>query len=249
MIYLYAVTDRPEIPAHAMSGLGEFAIEMLPYMDIGAVTSCYSMAELSPIESNLWRHEKVVESLMTEHTVLPVRFGTVLPNEAAVQTVLASHYTEFAANLTHVRGRVELSLRVMQNEYDDLLQQIEPKYLFDTGRAYMAAQLEEQRNMQIRRQEAEALAADIHAPLAGLAAENTQRVLATPRLLLTAAYLVDRDRIDTFQNKVRALSTAHPQLRLLCTGPWPPYHFVICGRAENGKKEETLWTDLMSKRP
>lgn len=249
MIYLYAVTDRPEIPPHAMSGLGEFAIDMLPYMDIGAVTSCYSMAELSPIESNLWRHEKVVESLMTEHTVLPVRFGTVLPNEAAVQTVLASHYTEFAANLTHVRGRVELSLRVMQNEYDDLLQQIEPKYIFDTGRAYISARLEEQRIMQSRRQEAEALAADIHAPLAGLAAENTQRILATPRLLLTAAYLVDIERIAAFQDEIAALSTAHPQLRLLCTGPWPPYHFVTCRWAENGKREETSWMDLMNKKP
>jgi hypothetical protein len=44
---------------------------------------------------------------------------------------------------------------------------------------------------------------------------------------LRRAYLVDRDRLEEFLGLVRALDAAHPDLELLCTGPWPPYSF--CG--------------------
>jgi hypothetical protein len=43
---------------------------------------------------------------------------------------------------------------------------------------------------------------------------------------LTAAYLVERDRVATFQQEVEALSATYPALRFLCTGPWPTYNFV-----------------------
>ena len=67
---------------------------------------------------------------------------------------------------------------------------------------------------------------ELHTPLAQLAAESTRQVLVTPRLLLTAAYLVERDQVTAFQREVGGLSGAYPALRLLCTGPWPPYSFV-----------------------
>jgi hypothetical protein len=45
-------------------------------------------------------------------------------------------------------------------------------------------------------------------------------------MLMVAAYLVPRDRTESFRTRVQELGAAHPTLRLLCTGPWPPYHFV-----------------------
>jgi hypothetical protein len=44
--------------------------------------------------------------------------------------------------------------------------------------------------------------------------------------VLRGAYLVDRERVDDFAREVGALQQDHPELRLLCTGPWPPYSFV-----------------------
>ncbi len=63
--------------------------------EIAAVFSPLNTTQISPTEDNLWQHEAVVEALMTDRTVLPVRFGTVLADEAAIQAVLEAHYADF----------------------------------------------------------------------------------------------------------------------------------------------------------
>lgn len=228
-MYLYAITDRPDLPVPAEPGLEGTSLFSLAYRDIVAVVSPLATTKVPPTGDNVWRHEAIVEALMTDRTVLPVRFGTVLADEAAVQATLAAHYTDFVANLERVRGRVELGLRVL---WDDDAPPPQPSPAGGggsgrgRGRAYLLARLEEERQHQVWRQRAEALAEEIHAPLVRLAAESTRQVLITPRLLLTAAYLVERDRVATFRQEVEALSAAYPELRFLCTGPWPTYNFV-----------------------
>ena len=43
---------------------------------------------------------------------------------------------------------------------------------------------------------------------------------------MTAAYLVKRTEKAAFQREVESLGSARPELRLVCTGPWPPFNFV-----------------------
>ena len=228
MIYVYAIIDRPTIPVPAVPGLERAALDTLPYRDIGAVVSLSTISKAPPIEANLWQHETVVEALMTDHSVLPVRFGMIFPDEGAVQAVLRTRYAEFTAGLKRVRGYVELGLRVLWVQDGDPPltpdQQLPPS--LGSGRAYMLARLEEECKLQVRRERANALAEDIHTPLARLAAESTRRTLITPRLLLTAAYLVKREQVAAFRQEVEMLSSTYPEVRLLCTGPWPPFSFV-----------------------
>ena len=98
-----------------------------------------------------------------------------------------------------------------------------------SGRAYLMARLEEERQAQAWRDQGESLAAELHAALAPLSAQSTSQVLITPRLLLTAAYLVDHDRLSAFRREVKVLIAAYPAVHFLCTGPWPPYSFVTVG--------------------
>ncbi|MBI5956606.1 MAG: GvpL/GvpF family gas vesicle protein [Chloroflexi bacterium] len=239
----------PAVPGLKVGANDHSPLFGVSYQDIAAVVSTLTSAKVQPTEANLWLHETVVEALMVDRAVLPVRFGTVLANEAAVQAVLTAHHADFVANLKRVRGRVELGLRV--------LWEIEeqgsggageqggtpaPSHLRreGSGRSYLLARLAEERQVWARRRRAEALAAEIHAPLARLAAEDTRQVLITPRLLLTAAYLVDRDQVATFRQEVEALSAAYPALRFLCTGPWPPYSFVTAGGPETTTDSQWL---------
>ncbi|MBM4466389.1 MAG: GvpL/GvpF family gas vesicle protein [Chloroflexi bacterium] len=240
MIYLYAITDRPELPVPAEPGLEGTSLFSVTHQDIAAVVSPLATAKVPPTEDNLWRHEAVEEALMADRAVLPVRFGTMLADDNAVQAVLAEHYADFVATLERVRGRVELSLRVLweadqsptppsSHEFPRVPQRHSGELRGtqeNSGRAYLLARLEEERQRQAWRQRAEALAGEIHTPLARLAAESTRQVLITPRLLLTAAYLVERDQVAAFRREVEALGATYPALRFLCTGPWPAYNFV-----------------------
>ena len=62
-------------------------------------------------------------------------------------------------------------------------------------------------------------------------ARRPETVGATERLLLSAAYLVPEDGVAAFRDLVERLQKAHPELGIVCTGPWPPYSFAT---AEGG---------------
>jgi hypothetical protein len=56
---------------------------------------------------------------------------------------------------------------------------------------------------------------------------------------ISAAFLVPRDRLASFQANVGRIADAHPELALLCTGPWPPYSFVTANAAEPATKRSS----------
>lgn len=247
MIYLYAITDRPEAALPALAGLEDAPLISLAYRDVAAVASLGTApgvsTALSSLEAaNVWRHEVIVEALMSDRTVLPVRFGTALADEDALQSVLKTQYAGFIANMKRVYGRVELSVQVLwdgeeqgskgagergsESEEYPTPSALQPSSLKGCGCAYMLARLTEEQRDLAWRQRAETLADEISRPLKRLAAENTHQVLVTPRLLLKAAYLVARERVAIFREEINNLSPAYPTLRFLCTGPWPPYNFV-----------------------
>ncbi|MDO8586150.1 MAG: GvpL/GvpF family gas vesicle protein [Armatimonadota bacterium] len=232
MIYLYAVIDRPSAPIPATIGLCGAATDALQYRDIAAVISPLTTTQIQATEDNLWRHEMVLEELMTDRSVLPVQFGAVFTDELSALAVMDERYADFAANLNRVRGRVELGLRAL---WDDPLASSPDSQPSDDavdGRAYMLDRVRKQRDLQARRQEAEAFAETIHGSIARLADESGYRLQVSPSPYLNGAYLVKREAVATFRQEVETLASTYPKLCLLCTGPWPPFSFV------NGKQTE-----------
>jgi hypothetical protein len=224
VIYLYAITDTPGAPLPTAPGIAGATVRTLVHGDIAAVIGAVSKSRVDPSAENLWCHETVLESLMAERTVLPVRFGTVLIDEAALRDLLAAHNAAFVADLDRLRGRVELALRVLWDETGPSLPDPGPPP--EHGRAYMLARVAREREERAYQERATATAMSIHAPLAALAVANTMRVLVTPAMPLTAAYLLERTALPAFTAELEARNAAHPGLRCLCTGPWPAYSFV-----------------------
>ena len=208
MIDLYAVTDDPAPPLPDVAGLSAVASH-------GLALVCGPAAgdELTP--DVLWRHEEVVEALMEDRDLLPVRFGTRVHDETAAARALGERHRELAEALEKVRGAVELSLRVRgERRRDDS----ESDETVTSGAAYLRARaraVEAQED--VRR--------TVHRPLAAIARASRQLPAREPTELLRAAYLVDRGAVSVFTDDVARLQQAHPELRLLCTGPWPPYSF------------------------
>jgi hypothetical protein len=151
----------------------------------------------------LRRHEEVVEALMESRDLLPVRFGTVLSDARAAAEAVAERKEQLAASLDRVRGAVELAVRAHARQ---------PPARGGAGRDYMGGKA---RQMEV--------AGRVHTPLARLARDSAIR--PGPELL-RAAYLVDRSAVERFVSLVRRLQRDHPELDLLCTGPWPPYSFA-----------------------
>ena len=74
------------------------------------------VAVVAPVEEQqvsaeaLWRHEELVEALMADRDVLPVRFGTRFHDEEEAAQAVAAQRATLTTALERVQGAVELSV-------------------------------------------------------------------------------------------------------------------------------------------
>jgi Gas vesicle synthesis protein GvpL/GvpF len=197
VIQLYAITDDPA-PANPPL----FAVPCVA----GLVALCAPAHDQEVTPAALWRYEEMVEALMESRDVLPVRFGTLVADENAVVGALAKRRSELAASLDRVRGAVELAVRAREREAPSR-PEVAP-----SGSAYLRAKAS--RGGVARR---------LHERLADHARAS---VVLSGSELLRAAYLVNRDDVDSFVALVDELQSDYAELDLVCTGPWPAYSFA-----------------------
>ncbi len=174
----------------------------------------------------------VLEALMRDHSVLPLRFGSTLTGASVLLALLQEKYASFSANLLRVQGNVELSLRInWQNEANQppVTQNVaQPRGQAPAmnGKDYMQALLKARQQEQDLHQQIETQISELLYDLDQLAAENTHVVSMTPYPSMKAAYLVAHPKVPIFRHEVGNLVTLHPDLLFTLTGPWPPYNFV-----------------------
>jgi hypothetical protein len=210
VVYVYAFVATPAVVPE-VQGIDASALESERVDGLEAVVSHHEEAPAAS-EAAILAHARVVDALVEANdAVVPARFGALHDDASTLRTAVAGRTAELESALARIDGAVELGLRALAPSADATLAR--------SGTDYMRARLE-------RRRDAEELAAELHAPLAALARDTTKTVAATPRLLFSAAYLVSRDDVRAFREAVAALEEAHPELALVCTGPWPPYSFV-----------------------
>lgn len=243
--YWYAVVSAPEDPQAGPppswgSGLRDRPLRLVCAGELAAVVSDWPQATLKrdseSVDPDLvWRHEHVVENIMASTPVLPVRFGTVLAGDAKIQAVLAERQGMFKADLVHVAGCVELGLRVLWEPpaFDPatvhavmLGNTAQPVNAATPGAHYLLQRAAEEQAHRSIQQAGKTLAAELNQSLRARAVDVRQSVLQTERLLLSAAYLVPNEDVPAFLAAVKRQRSLHPQLAFLCSGPWPPYHFV-----------------------
>jgi gas vesicle protein GvpL/GvpF len=212
VIWVYAVAERPDLPVPRGSGLAEAPLEGVPAGPLLAVVTRHDQTPAEPAPDAFWAHERVVERVMEDRAVLPMRFGTMQADDAALRAALAERQDALLAALDHVRGRVELGVRAIAADGNGAP---EPDGEPVSGRDWMQRRLVTDR-----------LASAVHDPLTALAVEDRRRAPAASGELLRAAYLVERGSLERFGAEVERLQRELPEVAVLCTGPWPPYSFV-----------------------
>lgn len=206
MIEAVAITDRPSSAAPLPDGL-----ELVGDGPVAGVFRVVTERPAPTDADDLWRHDRLIEELMAERAVLPLRYGTVLEGERELERVLAERSPEFGRLLDRVRGRVELAVRVLGDAGDA------PGAVPSGGGEYMRSLA--------RRKSRGDRAATLLAPLEEIADASVARDSAH-EAWTRRAYLVDRGRVEEFRRRLDDITASSPRLRVTCTGPWPPYSFV-----------------------
>jgi hypothetical protein len=226
-VYIYGIVGfPPEFPCR-IQGFGGNPVRLLPQGDLAAVVSPSPLSPWPLEETHLSLHEAVVEAVMDTRPILPVRFNTVLRTEEAVMALLTERAQAFRSALERVAGKVEMGLRILwQPAVEAEVSPDEEIEAGGPGTEYLYRRLKEERSRSRVRAEGERLIQDLQAPFHSLAVQHCLSPFPTTRLLLSAAYLVDRDRVEAFRKRVASVREDFPHLHFLLTGPWPPYHFV-----------------------
>ncbi len=238
--YVYGITkadgDRP-LP---VEGVGEQAppVHTVETKDIAAIVSDIQSTPVRGNRRNLMAHSRVLEASFKRDTVLPMRFGVVLPDDDAVRnSLLEPRYEAWREMLDRMEGLGELTLKAIYYEErilreileeDPSIRAMRNRSRNATGdRAYLD-------RVALGEMVAERLQAKGESEGAALL-ERLQRfavdVRANPptveRMLLNAAFLVRRDRIETFDEVMQEIG-AHvaERMHFKYVGPLPPYSFV-----------------------
>jgi hypothetical protein len=218
VIYVYAISDSPDRPE--VLGLQDAALSASGGEGLFAIWSEHEEPRLEADEAALLEHERVVEALLENGTVLPMRFGSWMGDPGAVLELLVERRSEFELGLERVRGAVEIGVRALVHEESA---EREPALAGADrpGTAYMLARLNDEKRSAV-------IAAHLHEPLQALSRASTSRKTSLSGSVNTA-YLVDRGDVDAFRAAVQKLDDVAENATIVCTGPWPPYSFTPAG--------------------
>jgi hypothetical protein len=239
-LYLYCIIRGDAARAWSARGIGERgdAVFSIAEGGLAAVVSGSPVVEYDNTRRNMMAHTIVLEEVMRDHTILPVRFGIVAPSEAAVrQQLLVRRADELRRRLDEMDGHVELGLKAMWFENTAFGEVITENAAIRALRDRLANRAPEEsyyERIKLGELVEQALGrkreADSHAILAALrpvVAMAQVNPVISDRMVLNAAFLVAREREADFDRVIQALDAAMgSRMMFKYVGPVPPYNFV-----------------------
>jgi hypothetical protein len=249
--YVYGVIGSLPLEPMVKSTLSGPGAEVyaVDYGDIAAVVSRTPTFIFDPTREHALAHEHVIETVMKNHTIIPMSFGTVFRTDEDVRAVLRTIYPTLKKVLQQMEGKVEFGLKVtwdrdriieeLKRGHDDIRRFHQELTRKGLQSAYFARM---QLGRMIDKALAELAASYIQAVYEGLrplaVASHDSKPIGD-KMILNAAFLVARNRESEFDATVnRVADKLGDRLNIKATGPWPPYNFVnVRLKLEKGKAD------------
>ena len=245
--YIYCIIAANEERDFPVKGIGDRgdSVYSICYGDIGAVISDSPIIKYPVNRKNTIAHQLVMEEVMKEYTILPVRFCTIAEDKGGVSSkdrikekILKERYEEFNALLAEMDNKVELGVKALWTDMDLIFKEILEgnREIRILKKRLASMKGTEGHNERIRLgglvksgldQKKEKEASKILKTLKDLSADNRSNDTFSDRMLLNAAFLVDKRRGEEFDSCVNQLQESHNgRIKLKYVGPIPPANFV-----------------------
>jgi Gas vesicle synthesis protein GvpL/GvpF len=237
--YVYGIVqtkERMDFGKIGIGGAGE-SVYTVNYMDIAAVVSKTAVAIFDPTRENALAHEHVIESVMKNYTIIPMSFGTVFRTDDDIREVLKSIYASLKDVLKQMSGKLEFGLKVNWDR-DQIIEELKLQDE-EIGRFHQEIVRKQLQStyfarMQLGRMIDKALGEratqyvrEIYEGLRGVCVASRDNQPIGDKMIMNAAFLVDRSREAEFDSVVNKIAKKYgKRLKFKYTGPWPPYNFV-----------------------
>ncbi|MGP4084393.1 GvpL/GvpF family gas vesicle protein [Streptomyces sp. KR55] len=240
--YVYGITARSHsaLP-EGMGGVGDPArpVRILTEGDLAAIVSD-APEGLRPKRRDLMAHQNVLAEAGAAGCVLPMRFGSVAPDDDTVTGVLAERAAHYWERLRALDGKAEYNVKASHVEeavlHRVMAENPEIRALAEANRQSGGGSYEQKVRLgemvaaAVQSREAEDAAELQHAlePVAEAVSVGPDSVGRPANV----SFLVDRGAAEMFLAAVEQARKDHPHLDLRVNGPLPPYSFVEPGPAE-----------------
>jgi hypothetical protein len=207
------------------------------HQELAAVVSDTPIVIYDPTRENVLAHEFVNETVMREYTVIPMSFGTVFRSEDDVSELLRSTHGAFTDVLEKMLDKIEFGLKVLWDrdkvmaeieQQNDEIRRLKDEITRNAASSTYFARMQLGRLVESAMEEASnRFVTDVHEALRPVAVASRSNKVIGDRMILNAAFLVERSREKEFDEKVKEVSRRYEiTLTFKYTGPWPPYNFV-----------------------
>ena len=221
--YVYCIvrTDRPL--TFGPIGIGEQPAPVYSVRcdDLSAVVSDTPLGVLDPTRDNVLAHQRVNETVMREHTVLPMSFGTMFKTRDDVTAFLKSAYRAFSDVLDKMQNKLEFGLKVLWDREavireieteDEDIHRLKNEIAAQKGSTYFARMQYGRLIDAALQSKSERYVSEIFDRLRDVSVAARANKPIGDRMILNAAFLVTRDREDAFdaprQGARRATTTS-----------------------------------------
>ena len=237
--YVYCIIQSKEPRFFGPIGIGARGDEVytVHYEGLAAVVSNTPLVVYDPTRENVFAHEQINEAVMREFTVLPMAFGSLFRTEQDIVELIRGTYDALRDVFAKMEGKVEFGLKVnwdrdrviaeIEEEDEEIRRLKEEITLRTTGSTYFA-------RMQLGRlietaltEKGDAYVQEVYSVLRDTAVASRANKPIGDKMIMNAAFLVERQREVEFDQKVKEVASKYEdKLSFKYSGPWPPYNFV-----------------------
>jgi hypothetical protein len=240
-IYLYGIIRHSGslvFDAKPIGGGGN-VVYTINFKDICAVVSNSDVMRYETRRIHLTAHQLVLEEIMKQFSVLPIRFSTIsssLDNSKIVK-ILENEYDKFNRLLEEMEGKKELGLKVVALEqpiYNHILEKYDDIRVFKEKLAKLDPEKAHYQLMKIGEmvekaldKEKEFLKTIMLDVLSPLVTDQKINDNYGERMVLNAAFLIKNEMEPAFDKEIIALDEKYGKLLTFkYVGTLPPYNFV-----------------------
>jgi hypothetical protein len=234
--YIYGIIEEQEPKQFETPGISSEKDKpyTIPWGEFSAVVSDAPIQVYENSQENLLAHNRVLEVVMKDYDIFPLRFGTVAQTEEDVLNLLKMTGEALGEAIRSVKGKVEYDVEIDVDE-GKLLQETQAMspVIQNIKRLSEGKTLTVDEQVKIGKVVAQelvkeklTLAAFIKNSLLFGVEKIVSLRLPRPETLLNVAILLKKENGPSFENLISELDQKlEDKVRFRITGPLPPYHF------------------------
>lgn len=223
-LYVYCLAEGVETVAEPLRGISGAPVRLLRIENVAALVSDLENDVVQVSRENVLDHAAVVRSVFDRTTPLPFRFGTIVTEEQ-LKNYASTRRPTLETKLAHVRDCVEMSVKIIWDVSHDE-QEAQSVTEEGAGAAFLAEKRREILGDEHRAVAARGISTWLQQRVEGLVRDEHVSLRPNEKLVLAAAHLVERAKINQYREKMAEARENRPELHFLLSGPWPPYSFA-----------------------